>query len=38
VELSMDLFQVLTFRNGLAIKQEGFLEREEALRAAGLEP
>ena len=36
VEVSMDLFQVWTIRDGLAIKQEGFFEREAALEAAGL--
>jgi ketosteroid isomerase-like protein len=36
-EVSMDLFQVWTFRDGLAVKHESFLEREVALRAAGLQ-
>ncbi len=36
LDVSMDLFQVLTIRNGLIIRQEGFLARDEALRAAGL--
>ncbi len=37
LDVSMDLFQVLTIRNGLIIRQEGFLVRDEALQAAGLQ-
>ncbi len=36
LDVSMDLFQVLTIRNGLIIRLESFLGRDEALRAAGL--
>ncbi len=36
LEISMDVFQVWTFRQGLAVKQEAFLDRDEALKAAGL--
>jgi ketosteroid isomerase-like protein len=36
LEVSMDVFQVWTFRDGLAVKQESFLDRDEALEAAGL--
>jgi hypothetical protein len=32
-----DIFQVWTFRSGLAIKQQMFFDRSEALKAAGLE-
>jgi ketosteroid isomerase-like protein len=32
-----DIFQVWTFRSGLAIKQQMFLQRDEALEAAGLQ-
>jgi ketosteroid isomerase-like protein len=36
LEISMDVFKVWTFRQGLAVKQEAFLDRDEALEAAGL--
>ncbi|HET9121334.1 MAG TPA: nuclear transport factor 2 family protein [Solirubrobacterales bacterium] len=36
LEISMDVFQVWTFRDGLAVRQEAFLDRNAALEAAGL--
>ncbi len=36
VALDMPLFQVLTLRNGLIVRQSDFGEREKALQAAGL--
>jgi uncharacterized protein len=36
VEASWDLWQVWTFRDGKAIRGEGFTTRDEALEAAGL--
>lgn len=36
LDVSMDVFQVWTFRDGLAVKQEAFLDRDQALEAAGL--
>ncbi len=35
-ELDFDLFQVWTFRDGLAIRQQMFRQREQALEATGL--
>jgi ketosteroid isomerase-like protein len=36
IEFDFGLFQVWTFRDGLAIKQQMFRQREQALEAAGL--
>ena len=36
VGLSKSVFQVFTFRGGLVIRQEDFLDRSKALEAAGL--
>ena len=36
VALDLPLFQVLTLRNGLIVRQSDFGEREKALQAAGL--
>jgi hypothetical protein len=36
LELDFELFQVWTFRDGLAIRQQMFRQREQALEAAGL--
>jgi uncharacterized protein len=36
LEFDFDLFQVWTFRDGLAIRQQMFRQREQALEAAGL--
>jgi ketosteroid isomerase-like protein len=38
VPFDQTLFQVFTLRRGLAVKQEDFAERAEALAAAGLDP
>jgi len=38
VAVSEPVFQLFTFRRGLVIRQEDFLDRSKALRAAGLEP
>jgi hypothetical protein len=37
VGLSKSVFQVFTFRGGLVIRQEDFLDRSKALEAAGLQ-
>jgi ketosteroid isomerase-like protein len=36
IRFETDLFQVWTFQDGLAIRQQAFLQRERALEAAGL--
>jgi hypothetical protein len=36
VLVSQPLFQVYTLRRGLAVRQEDFSDRDEALEAAGL--
>src|SRR4051794_20228303 len=38
IQMEFDIFHLLEFRNGQAVRLEPFLERGEALRAAGLEP
>jgi ketosteroid isomerase-like protein len=38
VAVSEPVFQLFTFRRGLVVRQEDFLDRDEALAAAGLTP
>ena len=38
LELELPVWQVCTVRDGKVLRIEGFAEREDALRAAGLEP
>ena len=38
IQLELDLFQVFTFKDGLAVEQQGFLNREQAFEAAGINP
>ena len=35
-EVSMEFFQLWTFRDGKITRGQGFFDREEALKAAGL--
>jgi ketosteroid isomerase-like protein len=36
VEVNMEFFQLWTFDDGKVIRGQGFLDRDEALEAAGL--
>ena len=38
LELELPVWQVCTVRDGKVLRIEGFAEREDALRAAGIEP
>jgi ketosteroid isomerase-like protein len=38
IDQDIDLFQVFTFKDGLAIEQRAFLNREQAFEFAGIDP
>jgi len=38
LELELDVWQVCTVRDGKVLRIDGFAKREDALRAAGIEP
>jgi ketosteroid isomerase-like protein len=38
IPIDLDLFQVWTARDGLLVRMRAFLDREQALEAAGMEP
>ena len=38
LELELPVWQLCTLRDGMVVRIEGFAEREDALRAAGIEP